>query len=93
MVRVFYSESDWLWCPKCGAATEEIVKPNGFDAETGRPRVRHFRKCQKARWWNSAPGSIVPDSEMHLGRTEIHYIGPRPAPARPIRDKPIIGAG
>ena len=86
MVRVIYSESDWLHCPKCGSETVEIVKPNGYDASTGRSLTKHFRKCPNGRWWNSAAPALVGDNTaLHLGKTEITYLGPRPSgvPPRP----------
>ena len=79
MVRVFYSESDWLHCPKCGEETVEIVKPNGYDASTGRSRTKHYRKCPNGRWWNSGAPSFMGDNAdpaSRQGRDHLH----RPAP-------------
>ena len=92
MVRVFYSESDWLHCPKCGEETVEIVKPNGYDASTGRSRTKHYRKCPNGRWWNSgAPSFMGDNADLHLGKVEITYIGPPPSPIGypvPVFDAP-----
>jgi hypothetical protein len=80
VVRVFYSESDWLHCPRCGADTVDITKPDGHDPRTGRARVKHYRKCPNGRFWNSAKGGYQEMSGLHLAKTEINYLGPRPAP-------------
>lgn len=50
MVRVFYSDSDFTSCERCGLRTEVIYRQDGFDGNTGKPRLRRFHRCPKAGW-------------------------------------------
>jgi len=73
------------YCTKCGAETvleSRIAK--GFDDYYGVPNVDGRLHCPERRRFL--------DGHTDTGWRRMHYIPSRPAPSRPARVRPFIGA-